>query len=267
MTTKEGKNQELKRELSQELAQELSQDSFMNKLKRRHSLTIEKNPLEIEEATIARNKFPMKTKAKPPTKVVVSSRKKIPVMEELPSEFLLEKKFVEDSESQKAMNEIMKNAPFEQEKAIFGNIPERKACVFGYSYVKYVYSGKSKITNPFSLIPVLLQMKEKVEKFVKIEFDHVLVNYYPTGNAALSWHADDEPMIDQTKPIASLSFGTKRLFKIRNNETRKIFEISLENGDLFVMQPGVQEKWKHCIMKDSSVTFPRINLTFRVFKK
>ena len=48
-----------------------------------------------------------------------------------------------------------------------------------------------------------------------MEFNSVNLNYYPSGEAALGWHADDEKLFekeDGSAVIASLSLGAARLF-------------------------------------------------------
>ena len=82
----------------------------------------------------------------------------------------------------------------------------------------------------------------------------------------MGWHSDNEKEIDHEKCIASLSLGIQRDFSIRhiNNIDKKI--ISLNDGDLLIMQPEFQKNWHHSIPKRKKVKKSRINLTFRKYK-
>ena len=51
-----------------------------------------------------------------------------------------------------------------------------------------------------------------------LDFNSVNINYYPSGRAALGWHADDEDLFPDENGntvIASLSLGTTRCFELK----------------------------------------------------
>lgn len=174
--------------------------------------------------------------------------------------------FDKENENKTIFKQIFENAKWLQEKAIFGNIPTRKACVYGYSeFVSYSYSKTTKPTNDWKTFPLLLEMKSKIEKETKEEYDYVLLNYYPDGNSSIGMHADDEESVSQKHSIVSISFGESRIFRLQHNITRKMYKILLNDGDLFIMKPGTQQEWKHGINKEPKKTNARISLTFRKF--
>ncbi|ALX27545.1 putative alkylated DNA repair protein [Golden Marseillevirus] len=94
--------------------------------------------------------------------------------------------------------------------------------------------------------------------------NYVLVNKYVNGNHYIGWHSDKEKRLDTKYPIVSLSLGAARDFCLRLIKDQKHKRnILLENGDLVVMLPGMQQTWQHCIPKRKNVTETRYNLTFR----
>ena len=94
-------------------------------------------------------------------------------------------------------------------------------------------------------------------------FTSCFANRYQDGSDSISWHADDEPWI--TGPIASLSFGGTRRFRMKPKRGYPGVSINfeLDHGDLFIMEDGCQEQWLHCVPKTRKHVTPRINLTFR----
>jgi len=83
----------------------------------------------------------------------------------------------------------------------------------------------------------------------------------------MGWHADDEPEIDQTQPIGSLSLGASRDFLLRHRVKRDYrIALPLSDGDLLIMHPGCQQNWMHSVPQRRRISTPRINLTFRRFQ-
>ena len=115
------------------------------------------------------------------------------------------------------------------------------------------------------MVPSVL---EQVNHMAQAQFNGCLLNLYRDGDDRMGWHADDEPEIDQTQPIASLSLGSTRdfLFRHRNDQTKRA-AIPLADGDLLIMHPGCQGLWMHSVPQRRKVKTMRINLTFRHFLK
>ena len=103
------------------------------------------------------------------------------------------------------------------------------------------------------------------------------MNYYADGDDKLGFHADDEPEHDPNAFIISLSFGATRdmQFKAKDvSNSAQIFKdganlvnIPLESGDLLLMDFTLQSFYKHAIPQRKRVKTPRINITFRKFKR
>lgn len=125
----------------------------------------------------------------------------------------------------------------------------------------YTYSGKTNIPRTV-WTPSLKALKNKVETATGFTYNSCLANLYRDGRDSVGWHADDEPEVVNS-PIASLSLGTSRTFEYRENTGPITNSVLLEHGDILVMMPEFQLKYKHRIPKDRMCFGPRLNLTFR----
>lgn len=127
--------------------------------------------------------------------------------------------------------------------------------------VRYSYSNNLLVTRPWNNI--LSQIRADVEAKLNQVFNSVLVNYYRNGEDHVGWHADDEPELSESPCIASVSFGTDRVFSFRHKQTQETDTLILPTGSLLIMQPGFQSDWFHSIPADPKIDHARINLTFR----
>ena len=102
-----------------------------------------------------------------------------------------------------------------------------------------------------------------VEKSTGQRDNSWLLNYYPTGEDGMGWHADNEKELGINPVIASLSLGAERKFSLKHIETKEKVDLQLVNGSLLVMSGVIQHHWKHSLPKTKKVNIPRMNLTFR----
>ena len=86
---------------------------------------------------------------------------------------------------------------------------------------------------------------------------------YRDGNDSMGLHSDDERDLDPHAPICSVSFGATRMMNWRSKSGTGRENLDLCNGDVLIMQHGVQRDWKHGIAKTRKSVGERINLTFR----
>lgn len=114
--------------------------------------------------------------------------------------------------------------------------------------------------------PISQQVKERVEEKLDVVFDYALLHCYADGMANIGYHNDKESLDHE---IASVSVGQPRKFRIREIDQTKgwIDEYLLGDGDLLVMEKGMQRLYKHGIPKEPGVVNPRCNWTFRQFPK
>jgi alkylated DNA repair dioxygenase AlkB len=127
--------------------------------------------------------------------------------------------------------------------------------------ISYSYSNNLLQTRPWT--PLLLEIRTKVESFLKFSFNSVLVNLYRNGCDYVGWHADNETELGEQPFIASLTFGAVRQFEFRHKKSSQHGRVLLRSGTLLVMQPDFQHHWLHSLPIDNNVTEGRINLTFR----
>ena len=131
--------------------------------------------------------------------------------------------------------------------------------------VQYRYSGTTHRGDgwPDWFTPLLTSVNDACRS----RFNGCLLNLYRHGNDRMGWHADDEPEVDQTQPIGSLSLGANRDFHLRHRVKReRQVALPLSDGDLLVMHPGCQQNWMHSVPQRRRISTPRINLTFRRFQ-
>lgn len=134
---------------------------------------------------------------------------------------------------------------------------------YGDAGLSYTYSGVKLEPQPW--IPLLLPIKEQVEKEAGTKFNSLLLNFYRTGNDTVGFHSDDEPELGKNPVIASVSLGTEREF-VMKHKTRselKPIHVALTHGSLLLMAGVTQANWLHSVPRRKGIKDPRINLTFR----
>jgi alkylated DNA repair dioxygenase AlkB len=161
---------------------------------------------------------------------------------------------------------LQKEIPWQQDDIkVYGKVyPQpRLTAFFGNEGRSYSYSNIT--MHPHKWSPLLMSIKEKVEKTTGAIYSTVLLNYYRDGKDSNGWHADNEKELGTNPIIASLSFGAERMFQLKHNAipNQKI-NIPLAHGSLLVMKGTTQHFWKHQIPKTTKPIGPRINLTFRI---
>jgi len=139
----------------------------------------------------------------------------------------------------------------------------RLSAWYGDPDAHYSYSGLSLEPRPW--LPVILELKTRVEAVCSVPFNSVLLNLYRDGADSMGWHSDDEPELGERPVIASLSLGATRRFRLRHRRRKELepVAIDLEDGSLLIMGGDTQRFWKHQVPKSKRVTEPRLNLTFR----
>jgi alkylated DNA repair dioxygenase AlkB len=128
---------------------------------------------------------------------------------------------------------------------------------------RYAYSGLQ--LDPLPWMPLLLDIKTRVEETAGSTFNSVLLNYYRDHHDNISFHSDDEPELGDRPVIASLSLGAERTFILKHKTLGRIgrAHLRLASGSLLLMSGDTQRCWRHGIPKESRPCGPRVNLTFR----
>lgn len=148
--------------------------------------------------------------------------------------------------------------------ALFGREVEspRLSSWIGDPDASYTYSRTRFAPRPWPT--VLHPLRARLQETFGVDFNGVLANLYRDGSDGMGWHADDEPQIDASVPIASLSLGAARRFVLRRRDDHAQRQaIELGHGSLLLMAAGMQQHWQHALPKTARAIGPRINLTFR----
>ena len=92
----------------------------------------------------------------------------------------------------------------------------------------------------------------------------VNLNHYDGSRSCVRWHSDNESFFrpqDSAKLIVSLSLGNPVEFKVRRVSDNVTSSITLDHGDVLVMDGSAQSEYLHCTMP--GLQGPRVNLTYR----
>ena len=174
--------------------------------------------------------------------------------------------FIAANESEVLFEQLLAETAWQQDDIkVFGKVyaQPRLTALYAENEQPYSYSNITMYPRPFT--PLLLNLKERIEKVTDAAFTTVLLNLYRNGNDSNGWHADDEKELGQNPVIASLSFGATRVFKFREKADKSnTYKLELGAGSLLLMQGATQHLWQHQIPKTKKEVGPRINLTFRV---
>ena len=151
---------------------------------------------------------------------------------------------------------------------LFGktHITTRQIVWMGDSDASYQYSGHTRqaIAWTDSVFHVKHHVEQQLLKIgIHANFNSCLLNYYPSGDEGMGYHADDEKELGHQPIIASLSLGATRKFVLKHKKTQDKVKLYLESGQLIVMHGATQKYWKHSITKTKTVSEGRISLTFR----
>ena len=192
-----------------------------------------------------------------------------PVVLDLPdAEIIYYPQFFDKEQSDLIYTELLQDIAWQQDNiTIFGKThPQpRLTALYGNEGKPYSYSNIT--MQPHHWNSLLQKIKYYIEETTGYQFTTVLLNQYRDGKDSNGWHADNEKELGVNPIIASLSFGSERVFQLKHNtinEAKK--SIVLEHGSLLLMKGSTQHFWKHQIPKTAKPIGTRINLTFRSIK-
>lgn len=172
-----------------------------------------------------------------------------------------------DGVQQTLLQKLSNELPWSQDNiTIFGKsvpIPRRQVWM-GDAHCQYQYSGTRFIPKPWH--DEVRALAVQISDFLSLPFNCVLLNYYADGSQHMGWHADNEPELGDNPYIASLSLGALRRFDLKHRHQDYQLNLGLGGGSLLLMGEGCQHAWLHRLPKQSKVTTPRVNLTFRYIK-
>lgn len=173
-----------------------------------------------------------------------------------------------DQEAQRLLAQLLVEVPWQPDQAYIDGrliVTARQVAWYGEADFRYTYSGVTRKALPWT--DMLRRIRRNVEERTAVRFNSCLVNLYRDGSEGMAWHRDSERALCQPAIIASLSLGAVRRFAVRHLKRQLRREMSLVNGQLILMGGDMQQHWQHSVPKQSGVTRPRINLTFRRFRE
>ncbi|XP_063673894.1 uncharacterized protein LOC134811101 [Bolinopsis microptera] len=140
-----------------------------------------------------------------------------------------------------------------------------------YGPVDYAFSGIVMKANSVSECPRLVAAyQHMVENLfepnnIDCSSDCFLINQYRTGRDSCGEHSDNEPEVDLSKPVVTLSLGQQRCMLIREaKNSGNAITIKLDQGSVLVMHgTDFQKKYTHQIPKDNAITAARTSVTYR----
>ncbi|MHA4847609.1 alpha-ketoglutarate-dependent dioxygenase AlkB family protein [Flavitalea antarctica] len=179
---------------------------------------------------------------------------------------LLYEDFFPEPAATELFSQLREQVPWRQEPIkMFGKeiMQPRMTCWFSDPGISYSYSGITMNAHPW--IPPLLEIKARIEQLAGVRFNGALLNFYRDGNDSMGWHRDNEKELGKNPVIASVSFGSERLFQFRDHLTKKeSVSVNLSHGSLLIMSGESQQYWEHRIPKQPGISAPRVNITFRI---
>jgi alkylated DNA repair dioxygenase AlkB len=112
--------------------------------------------------------------------------------------------------------------------------------------------------------PIVAEIKQRIEAFLKETFTSVSFQYYRDGSDSVAWHNDHREELVPLPTIALLSLGATREMLVRTKaRPRRTYSCDLEPGSLFVMSGRAQEFWEHQVPKVKRPIRPRISVALR----
>ncbi len=169
-------------------------------------------------------------------------------------------------ESEALLARLVQEVAWEQSEIVIAGrrlrIPRLNAW-YGDLGAGYGYSGTRLTRNAW--LPVLEQLRDRVQEATGALFNSALLNWYRTGRDSVDWHSDDEPELGPRPTIATLSVGAARRFELRHRQRREWRRVlTLPGGSLLLMGGDTQRYWQHRVPKQSGVIDARISMTFRL---
>jgi alkylated DNA repair dioxygenase AlkB len=116
-----------------------------------------------------------------------------------------------------------------------------------------------------SVPPAILDAARRVTERLREPFNSVGLNLYRDGRDSVAPHNDHLNEIRKGFSIALVSLGAARRMSIRAKlAPRRVMQVDLEPGSLFVMSYATQLHYTHAVPKTAGQVGERISLAFRV---
>ena len=176
--------------------------------------------------------------------------------------------FFNNETSDRYFNLLLKTIEWQEDTIkVFGKtyLQPRLTALYANNLNSYTYSNIT--MYPLMFTDDLLEIKSAIENEIDTTFTSCLANLYRNGQDSNGWHADNEKELGNQPIIASVTFGTERIFHFKHKKDKTLkTKLLLKHGSLLVMKGDTQNYWLHQLPKTKNRIAERINLTFRIIK-
>ena len=148
---------------------------------------------------------------------------------------------------------------------------KRKSAYWGS--VPYVYGSKNhKFTHKEDINKwdsSLIELLRYTNMYSGGGYNSALGNLYRNGLVSLNLHQDDEDVLKENVPIATISMGAQRTFILQGIEGEKSktngleFFIELEHNSILLFNNQTNSNFRHGILEDKDINEPRYSITLR----
>lgn len=184
----------------------------------------------------------------------------------LPACFVLLPGWIGQRGADRLLGSLTATVPWEQTSTtLYGRTypTPRLTCWVGEG--TYSYSGVQNEARDW--LPDMDRLRDRLEATSSARYNSCLANLYRGGSDTVGWHQDNERGLDPRDPIASISLGAGRDFRIREISTKQTWTVPLRHGDLLLMLgPDSQTRYQHSVPRRARVLGVRINLTYRIYQ-
>jgi alkylated DNA repair dioxygenase AlkB len=148
-------------------------------------------------------------------------------------------------------------------------VPTRRANVWLADDPGAVYKYSGQVWTPRPLPAALRELGGRLGKVAGEEFNCALATSYPTGEATVGYHADNEPVFGTNPVVASVSLGATRVFGVVHRSRAKgenpapDLTLELDDGALVIMRGTFQHEYLHALRPASARVGSRVNLSYR----
>ncbi len=174
--------------------------------------------------------------------------------------------FFDKNEADNYFNNLLNTIKWKQDTiTVFGKNHLQPRLTAFYANNSNIYKYSNIVMEPEQFNGDLLKIKNTIEAKLKINFTSCLANLYRSGKDSNGWHADNEKELGENPIIASVTFGTERIFYFKHRfDKEEKMKLILQHGSLLLMKGKTQTNWLHQIPKTQKDIGKRINLTFRI---
>lgn len=151
---------------------------------------------------------------------------------------------------------------------------KRYTAFYGTSRYSYGYTTHEPIS--ISQNKYLLRFANSLSKhYAGLNFNTILINYYPHNCSHLPYHADNEIEIEPNSFIFTLSLGSSRKIMFRDISSKNVLlDITLSHGSQICFSRKSQDYFEHSIPQtdgnaavcSAGIHTSRTSLTFRNIK-